>query len=254
MKVLRRILIGSGMFVTFVLILVFWAFPVGLSIWTIWKAPSVARVVPTELKDNSISQATCSKFRYFGYEFELPWNDMDTAQEVSSNRVALNFHSGLQVSVTGLPKREFVNSIANSWFNMSPQVFEAKLGHEATRSDYEFLKRLYARTPEKMNLWAVYPSVHYRDVVFVHIKSHSLLPWAADSGVFNIENQGYKGFQQGRPESRPVGIVVDLYADEGGVEFIFNQKDYRNARGVSQPEINRVIQSLRSVSSDGEGR
>jgi hypothetical protein len=38
--------------------------------------------------------------------------------------------------------------------------------------------------------------------------------------------------------------VLDLYSDEGRVEMIFFQADYRNYKGVTQPEINRIVQSL----------
>lgn len=242
-KILRRILIGVAISVTVVAIFVFWGFPVGISIWTAWKAPIRAKVVPIELKDLSISQAEGTKLNYFGYEFEVPWTDIAESKKLNSNRVLVNFHSGLQVSATALPPKEFVNGVAASWFGVSPDVFESKNGYQATRSDYEFLNRLYALTPEKMNLWALSPDVHYRDSVFLRLKYSALMPWA-ESGIFFVTNQSYKGFQQGNPESRPNGILVDLYADDGSVEFEFNQENYQNPRGISQSEINRVIQSL----------
>jgi hypothetical protein len=37
---------------------------------------------------------------------------------------------------------------------------------------------------------------------------------------------------------------VDLYSDEGGLELIFSEKNYNVSAGVTQPEINRIIQSL----------
>jgi hypothetical protein len=243
-RILWRILIGLGISVTLIVVFVYWLFPVGVSIWTVWKAPSRAKVVPVELKDLSMSQAAGSKFDYFGYEFEVPWTDIAGSGKLNSNRVVVTFRSGLQVSATALPAKEFVNTVAVSWFRVSPQVFESKLGYEATHSDYEFLRRMYAFTPGKMNLWAVSPPIHYRDTVFLRLKCNTLLPWAADSGLFDIGNQGYKGFQEGSPAARPLGIIVGLYADDGGVEFIFNQQGYQNRTGVSQPEINRVIQSL----------
>jgi hypothetical protein len=251
MKVLSRILIALGalgVFLALCLIFIYWVFPVGLSIWTVWKAPSRARFVPIELKDLSISHAAGSKLDYFGYEFDVPWNDITGSRNANSNRAVVTFRSGLQLSATALPAREFVNTVAVSWFHVSPQEFESKLGYQATHSDYEFLKRLYAFTPHRVNLWAMSPSIHYRDIVFLTLKFNTLVPWAADSGVFQVGNQGYKGFQEGSPAVRPLGIIVDLYADDGAVEFIFDQKNYQDPTGVSQPEINRVIQSLHKAS------
>jgi hypothetical protein len=247
LRILRRILIGLAVTGMLIIVFVYWLFPIGISIWTMRTAPKRARVVPTELKDFSASQEIGSKFDYFGYEFELPWTDIDTTRQSSPNHVVITFLSGLQVSATAVPAKELVNTVATSWFRMSPGDFQSQLGYEATRSDYEFLKRLYAFTPRNMNLWAFSPSVHYRDSTFLRIKYMVLLPWAADSGIFYVGNQDYSGFQQGSPQARPVGIIVDLYADSGGVEVIFNQEKYRDSSGVTQREINRLIQSLHRV-------
>jgi hypothetical protein len=233
---------------------VYWAGPVALSIWTARKAPNRVRVVPRDLEDVSISQATGSKLSYFGYEFEVPWDDLDPAQtglypKKNPNRVVRTFRSGLQLSVTALTPKELVNGIAST-FHSSPQLFESfvssEFGPDATRSDYAFANKLYEFTPRNMNRWAMRPSVHYRESMLLTIKATSLL-WSADSGIFNIQNQGYKGFQQGSTQARPNGMVADLYSDEDGIEFLFNQKGYQNTTGVSQAEINRVIQSLNKV-------
>jgi hypothetical protein len=206
-----------------------------------------------EPKDLSISSSAGSKLSYFGHEFEVPWGDLVASQtnlEPKLNRVTLAFRSGLQVSVTGLPEKEFENAVATNF--TSPQLFEpfvaSEFGSEATRSDYEFLRKLYDFTPEKMNLWALSSAVHVRECMFLKIKSTLLLPRAADSGIFAVHNSTYKGFQQGSPQARPAEIVVDLFSEEGdSVEIIVRQTKYQDAAGVSQAEINRVIRSLRKV-------
>jgi hypothetical protein len=218
------------------------------------KVPNRAKAVPGELKDISISQATGDELSYFGYEFQVPWNDINLEEtklypKLNPNRVVLTFRSGLQVSVTSLPPKEMVNGIASA-LQLSPQLFErfvsAEFGPEATRSDYAFVKKLYEFTPQKMNRWAIRPSVHYRECMLLTLKSTALL-WSADSGIFNIHNQNYSGFQPGNPQARPNGVVATLYSENDAIEFIFNQKDYQNPAGVSQAEINRVIQSLHKV-------
>lgn len=214
------------------------------------KAPQIARLVPKELNDFSVSSASGQKVSYFGYEFEVPWDDIDPTQtklypEANPNKVVLTFRSGLRLSFTALPAKEYVKGLA-SMAHTSPQLIEAAYGVEATQSDYGFLKRLYELTPEKMNYWSVSPSVHYREGMLLTIKSISLLSWAK-GGLFNIQNRDYRGFQQGSPQVHPNGIAVDLYSDDGSVEFIFNQKGYDRPAGVSQPEINRIAQTLRKV-------
>lgn len=41
--------------------------------------------------------------------------------------------------------------------------------------------------------------------------------------------------------------MVDLYSDDGSVELIFTEKNYNASAGVTQPEINRIIHSLRKT-------
>lgn len=74
---------------------------------------------------------------------------------------------------------------------------------------------------------------------------------AAATGIFYVQNQDYKGFQQGNPEGRQDGVVLDLYTGNDHFEVVFLQKDYRNAAGVTQPEINRVIHTLRRATPLG---
>ncbi len=225
-----------------------WAAPVALSIWTAHKVPSRTRLAPVELTDASVSPAASSKLSYFGYQFEAPWSDIDasTSKATNVNQALITFRSGLKISVTALPPKEIINGLASSY--ATPQTvapfIASEFGVEATRSDYEFLRRLYNFTPEKMNRWALSSAVHYRESMLLTIKSAALVPWA-DSGIFNVRNAEYAGFQQGNPQAHPTGIVVSLYSDDGGIEFVFSQKSYQNPAGVSQAEINRVIQSVR---------
>lgn len=46
------------------------------------------------------------------------------------------------------------------------------------------------------------------------------------------------------PQAHQDGIAVNLYSDDGSLEIIFFQKDYQNSGVVTQPEINRIVQSL----------
>jgi hypothetical protein len=102
---------------------------------------------------------------------------------------------------------------------------------------------VYAFTPDKMHFWSLSTGLHYREDVLLMVKS--IMPVkAAESGIFSVESQSYKGFQQGNPRRHPEHMDVDLYADDGGVEVIFALKDYHNPAGLTQPEINRILQSL----------
>jgi hypothetical protein len=101
-----------------------------------------------------------------------------------------------------------------------------------------------------MHYWALSPRVHYREFFLLTMKTAALLP-SAGTGIFNLQNQSYKGFQEGNPQVRQDGIEIHLFSDEGSIEMIFSQKNYRNPAGVTQPEINRIVQSLRKAPHNG---
>ena len=194
-------------------------------------APAVTRVVPTELKDVSISPGPGKKLSYLGYEFEVPWSDLDESQtQLSENEVGICFRSGLKLFVGITPREEAV-------------------------PDYASLKRIYEATPDKVHYSSLIEGWGYRDAHFL------LFKWAflqaighpgggsnpAETGIFNLQSRGFNGFQYGDPRSRPDVFQLRLYSDGGRVEVIFVQGGYHEPSGVTQPEINRIVQSLRKT-------
>ena len=144
--------------------------------------------------------------------------------------------------ITALPSRELINGISGQ-LKTSPNEMEAIFGHEAMMSDYNFVKTLYEFTPDTMHHWSISSRTFGREATLLILKS--LAPAkCAETGIFKVQNQSLKGFQQGNAETRANGVVVDLYSDEGGLELIFAEKNYQSSPGVTQPEINRIIQSL----------
>ena len=253
MKLLRRILITAFVALAVVFVGLNWLAPVALSFYAAKKAPAVASVVPTDLKDKSISKAPGQKLSYFGYEFEVPWSDLDETQtrvypkdNPDKTKVELRFRSGLRLAIRTTPPGEWAKVLPTT-FKVSAQDLESVFGRETMKSDYSFAKALYEFTPDNMNYWTVSESASNREELLLTVKSIALRK-SAETGIFSIQNERYKGFQEGNPRVRQGEIVVDLYSDEGGVEMVFFQEDYRNFAGVTQPEINRIVQSLRKVS------
>ncbi len=256
MKLLRRILIGAVRVVLMLAIVlagIYFVAPVALSFYAAKKAPDIVRVVPTELKDHSVSQAPATKLSYLGHDFELPWTDLDDSKTVlypkekpEKTRVVLTFRSGLRVMVTSIRPREYADEFATD-YKMSTRTFEAVFGPGTATSDYVFAKNIYEVTPASMHYWTLSQGVRYRDMMRLLIKS--VMPAKeADTGIFRVQNLDYKGFQQGNPNIRQNRILVNLFSDGGEIEIVFLLKDY-DSQIVTQPEINRVIQSLKASSS-----
>ncbi len=222
-----------------------WVVPITLSFLTARRAPPLTRVTPTDLRDQSPSQVQGKKLSYFGYEFETPWSDLDDTQtkhypkdKTDKCGVDLRFRSGLRLLVTVIPAGEWANDVSAE-MKVPLRRFQSTFG----QSDYSFVKTLYEFTPDRMNHWAA-RRVLAREQFLLIYKS-IVLTTAARSGIFRLQNHDYKGFQEGDPQIRQ-DIVVHLYSDEGSVEFIVFQKDYQKA-GITQPEINRIVQSLRKA-------
>lgn len=253
MRLLKRVLITLAVTLAFVFVGVYWIAPTTLSFYAARKVPPVARIVPTELKDKSVSDAPGTKVSYFGYQFEVPWSDFDETQtklypkdRPEKTKVVLQFRSGLRLLVSAAPPGVWAKQLSTE-FNAAPQDLELLFGRETMKSDYSFTKTLYEFSPDKMNHWVSARRGMTKDEYLLLIKSIAL-PKSAETGIFNIQNQSYQGFQQGNPQVRQDEILADLYSDEGGVEMIFLQKDYKNSAGVTQSEINRIVLSLRKVS------
>jgi hypothetical protein len=257
MRLLRRILITLAVTLAVVFVGFYWIAPVALSFYAAKNAAPVARIVPVELKDKSISQAPGAKLSYIGYEFEVPWNDLDETQtkvyptdKPKKTMVDLHFRSGLRLGVIAAPPGVWAKQLTTE-FSTSPQTLESIFGHGTMKSDYSFVKTLWEFSPDRMDHWvALHRPMNHRptnkDEFLLIIKSIAL-PKAAETGIFDIQNQNYRGFQLGNPQVRQDGAIVDLYSDEGGVEMIFSQKNYKNSAGITQPEINRIVQSLRKA-------
>src|SRR5439155_2095660 len=98
-----RILIGLGIAVI-VCGAYLWLF--GVQTFFIWETRRVARkepvvwTTPVQLSDLSVSQASGRKLSYFGYVFEVPWDDIDQAQTkvIGTNKAIIVFRSGNAMS------------------------------------------------------------------------------------------------------------------------------------------------------------
>jgi len=257
MRLLRRIVVTVVVTLGVIALGAIWVAPVALSFDAARKAPPAARVLPSDLKDLSVSQVPGTKLSYVGYEFEIPWDDLDTSQTEQVPKgnpnpfmVALKFRSGRFLLVSASPPRVFPEGLVREW-KIPPKDLESVFGRGAAQSDYSFFKNLYGFSPDKMHLWALFPTVHYREYMLLMLKTTVLSQFSADTGIFNIRNQDYCGFQVGNPQARPRRIAVHLYSDEGSIEFIFGSKDPSSPVAVGQPEINRIVQSLRKVPPSG---
>jgi hypothetical protein len=206
-----------------------------------------AEKTPVALSDLSVSSVPHKTVAYFGYEFELPWDDVDEQKSRTAETVHVHvtaFHSGNAFWFSTFPAREFVKNVVEKT-KLSPEQFRQVYGNEAFESDLGFMRTMLQITPQDMS-----PFVSKRQAgastTLLLFKAISVPE--AESGIFLIRTTGFQGFQFGNPQGRPFRIREDLYADDGGIEFMFFQ-GRGTSPSVSQAEINRILQSVRKTSS-----
>ena len=210
------------------------------------RIPAVHKT-PVALPDLSVSSVAHKTVAYFGYEFELPWDDVDEQKSRTAATVHVHmtaFHSGTALWFSTFPARDFVKNVVEKT-NLTPEQFRQVYGDEAFESDLGFVRTMLQITPRDMSPFMSKKQAGASTALLL-IKAITVPE--ADSGIFSIRTADFQGFQFGNPQSRPSRIREDLYAGDGGIEFIFFQGRETSAN-VSQGEINRILQSVRKTSS-----
>jgi hypothetical protein len=208
-----------------------------------WKMPMVKRT-PTELPDQSITQAPGQKLDYFGYEFEVPWETDEAKSKQVGQMQLVAFRSGNSLLVSRMAPKEFVNDFLSTG-KTDPAGLRNLYGEGVLQSDYTLKQRILEATPEKVGLLT--PRKEAVESAMLLIIKGIMMPSGAESGIYQIRARDFRGFQFGDPRNRPKSIDLEIYNQDGGLGFIFTQRQNAPEPAITQPQINRVIQSLRKL-------
>jgi hypothetical protein len=248
MSTRARILIGLG--AAFVLCAVYvWFF--GVQTYFIWETQRVARqepvvlTKPTPLLDSSISAAPGVKLSYFGYEFEVPWNDIDQGKTkiIATNKAIIVFRSGNVISFWSGPPNGLISSVTAD-NKIDRKSLGQLFGDEAAQSDYAFKRAILEATPDQFSL-LIPKSLAIQRGMFFTMKATTLRS-GAESGVFSISTNEFKGFQYGRPQSPPRRLSVEPFSSDAHLDILFGEKP-NGPTLISQADVNRIVQSVRKV-------
>lgn len=208
-----------------------------------WKMPIVKRT-PTELPDQSIAQASVRKLNYFGYEFEVPW-EIDEAKSKQVGQMQLvAFRSGNALLVSRMAPKEFVKDFLSTG-KADPAGLRNLYGEGVLQSDYSLKQQILEATPERVGLLT--PRNEAVESAMLLLIKGIMMPSGAESGIYQIRAGDFRGFQFGDPRSRPKSIDLEIYNQDGGLGFIFTQRQTTSDPAITQAQINRIIQSLQRL-------
>ena len=217
--------------------------------FTLWarnvgrKVP-IVKTVPVDLKDLSISQAKGERVSFMGGEFEVPWDDVEQEKtRVVGNWLIVPFRSGKSIVLCVEAADGFIADMTKSK-TPNPELFKAMYGPEVLRSDYALHKAIFETTPSEINLFT--PANRAAGLGSV-ILIKAIMPPTTDWAIYKIQSQNFKGFQLGDPIRRPKKMCLELYAEDAHFEINIEQNTSSPGLGISQPELNRVIQTARQV-------
>jgi hypothetical protein len=205
----------------------------------------IAAMVPIPLPDTSISATPGQIVRFFGYQFEVPWQEPVSVKNPGdylalayspSDKRSVGFFNPAHNSALVAEVRDNLKS-----HGVNPQAANDFLN---AQSDYDLDRSILFSTPDQLSL--VFPR---RKEVFVaarlmikHIRERE-----SETGMYLFEIGNLHGFQFGNPERADM-IHVDAYDDQGlKFEFIIGIK-HGSAPRLTQAEINRVLQTLQPTS------
>jgi len=209
-----------------------------------WKMPVVNKT-PVELTDTSVSKEPGQMFTYSGYQFELPWPvEVGKTKQVSPTSVVIAFRSGNALWFSKVPPKEFVGEFLALSKGDSSGLRQL-YGDEALRSDYSLINLVLGTTPQEIGVFSNRRQAAGGPMLLA-IKG-IMIPSGGETGIFRVRTGKFQGFQYGDPKSRPRTIDIEVFADDGGLAFLFAQREKGPVSAITQGEINRVLQSVRKT-------
>jgi hypothetical protein len=205
------------------------------------KQVPIIRKVPVRITDPALTQSAGRKVAFCGYDFDVPWSDLNDSKTKSSpTKRVMYFDSGLVVAVTCIPPRTFVNTFLSEG-KITLGDFRQVYGDDALQSDYALTRLMLETTPNKITLRAGAKDASAALAMLI-VKSLATPP--SDSGMFLLHSDEFDGFQYEDPTLHPKRVLVDLFAPNLSFEFSFLLNHGGASPHISQSDINRIVQTI----------
>jgi hypothetical protein len=242
----RTFLIVVGSIFALLILAYGWGFQTLLS----WKLRHEAKrfpvlaLTPQVLPVVQPNSAAGTKLTDAGFDFEVPWNDLDPGRTKFVGKFGVFvFRAGRVISFfpPGPAQGELLGTAEKSFDDKNGNLKQL-FGPDSVKSNYIFHKTLLESTPATMRPW-----MSKRDAVrtsfLLLIKGVSSV--GGETGIFQVAAGGWRGFQFDDPSRRPKKVTLELYdAQDRHIEIIFSLATNPEA-SITQADVNRVLQTLR---------
>ena len=250
-----RVLVGFGVLLVACATYI-WFF--GVQTYSVWEIHRAARenpayrIRPVPLANLSLSQTAGTKLAYLGYEFEVPWDDIDrekTRVPLQDKVAVIMFRSGKGILFWRHPPNEFVDAMLLDPASNRNTIVQV-LGEDTIRSDYNLERAALDVTPDSLSIFDSRRESVRKGTLFL-MKGPALLPESA-SGIFLFDTPEFKGIQYGVPQNSQKHFGMELFSDDA--KFMITFVNPASGTGsISQEEANRVVQSLHKVGNQISG-
>jgi len=181
-----------------------------------------------------------------GFSFEVPWDDLDVPNcKFGGNIAVFKFRSGRTLSFFGPSENhEDPLSTVGRSFGEGKGNKKSLFGPDTTRTNYSFQRALLEATPRDVTPFSPRQAA-VRSSMLLIMKRVSAV--GGETGLFELQANRWKGFQFDDPSKSPRKVTLEVYDNQDRkVEIVFCPGMPGQA-GVSQADINRVLQSLHST-------
>jgi hypothetical protein len=225
----------------------------GVQTYFVWEAHRVARreprywARPVELSDLSMSKASPKKLSYFGYEFEVPWDDIDAEKTriPTPGDALVVFRSGITIWFRSDPPSGMISSIADD-HQVDRNALRQMFGNDVVQSDYTFQRATFEMTPDQICIFSSRKQAIRQWILFT--LKEGLVRGGAESGLFLVNTKEFNGFQYGDPQKSSEHLSVELFGKDGHLDIIFVRK-LNAAKTISQADVNLVVQSVHKMAA-----
>ncbi len=204
------------------------------------NSPEVA-MVPQALTLTPLESPAGQRVAYFGYEFALPWSDVE--EEVGGRLVRLTTGSGMTVT---MEDPAFPGGPLSETAFSDPGPTAALLGSQG----YELYEDLLMATPDQLS-WTLPRQESMRVCFLVILKMTVLAQTRGASAVYSFEDRNWRGFQIGQP-GQDARVVLGFFGQGGEEVWLTFEVPYSSRGSLTQDSVNCVITTLQRVPKTNE--